>query len=278
LFQNLFLKSLPLTRHHPLVQTVYLCLPCLYCSSLLLHYCGYVPLIPLFWLRLPLLFFVFSTSVLVFVFFMWWTWTYIWAVTQSAAPHNSMLRNTVPYKPYSAQKMFCLYTSCSNRSGIALQARWTFATTIRTYEQDINFSTYRRQFSHGLYLLLATDMKWICLKRVLLWNILSVYSQKAAMEVIIFKIITYIHIWIWVSKTSTKKVYDEDPDEKVMRNWQHSHIACKLLQQQVKCIWHYCQWNGDGKHFAIFKWMSIPYIQTLMNEDDVFLSDIRQFC
>jgi hypothetical protein len=33
-----------------------------------LFYCGYVPLVPLFWLRLPLLFFVFSTSMLVLSF------------------------------------------------------------------------------------------------------------------------------------------------------------------------------------------------------------------
>jgi hypothetical protein len=41
-----------------------LVLSCLYCSGLF-FYCGYVPLVLLFWLRLPLLFFVFSTSVLV---------------------------------------------------------------------------------------------------------------------------------------------------------------------------------------------------------------------
>jgi hypothetical protein len=64
----LFLKSLPPTRHPPLVQSVYLCVSCLHCSGLLLRYCGYVPLVPLVWLRLPLLFFIFSTSVLVLPF------------------------------------------------------------------------------------------------------------------------------------------------------------------------------------------------------------------
>jgi membrane protein implicated in regulation of membrane protease activity len=49
-------------------STSVLVLSCLYCSGLLLFYCGYVPLVPLFWLRLPLLFFVFSTSVLVLSF------------------------------------------------------------------------------------------------------------------------------------------------------------------------------------------------------------------
>jgi hypothetical protein len=41
-----------------------LVLSCLYCSGLLLFYCGYVSHVPLFWLRLPL-FVNFSTSVLV---------------------------------------------------------------------------------------------------------------------------------------------------------------------------------------------------------------------
>jgi hypothetical protein len=49
-------------------STSVLVLFCLYCSGLLLFYCGYVPLVPLFWLRLPLLFFVFSTSVSVLSF------------------------------------------------------------------------------------------------------------------------------------------------------------------------------------------------------------------
>jgi hypothetical protein len=45
--------------------TSVLVLSCLYCNGLLFHYYGYVPLVPLFWLRLPLLLFVFYTSVLV---------------------------------------------------------------------------------------------------------------------------------------------------------------------------------------------------------------------
>jgi hypothetical protein len=34
-------------------STSVLVLSCLYCSGLLLFYCGYVPLVPLFWLCLP---------------------------------------------------------------------------------------------------------------------------------------------------------------------------------------------------------------------------------